>query len=127
MFGGFAIQNGDTKYARENHLHCVGNFLAMAPLVSYFLLVSIELLVFFFLGYALRIRFRHFMQTQALVMREEQSKLKTWSAATDFAWQSIFANVTLMQYMEDIILTREHQRRYSEVVRELKTRKYPGT
>ncbi|TNV82106.1 hypothetical protein FGO68_gene12810 [Halteria grandinella] len=127
MFGGFAIQNGDSKYARENHQHCVSTFLALLPLLSYFLLIAIELLAFFFLGYALRIRFKHFMQTQALLLPENQGKLKTWSAAIDFAWQSIYSNVTLMQYMEDIVLTREHQRRYSDVIRELKTCKYPAT
>lgn len=96
----------------------------MTPLVAYFLLIAIELLVFCFLGYALKIRFAHFMQTQALQL-PPMDRLQVWSAATDFAWQSIFANVTLMQYMEDVVMTREHQRRYSEVIRDLKTSKYP--
>ena len=96
----------------------------MTPLIVYFLLIAVELLVFCFLGYALSIRFKHFMHTQAIQL-QPRGKLQVWAAATDFAWQSIFANVTLMQYMEDVVMTREHQKRYSHIIRDLKTCKYP--
>jgi hypothetical protein len=61
MFGGFAIQNGDSKHAHETKQHCVGSAWALTPLVVFFLFNSIELLTFWFLCYALNVRFKHFM------------------------------------------------------------------
>ena len=60
MYGGYGIQNPDNRLARETKNQCFNSLTPKIFLTGVLMLVFIELLVFFLMGYAVYIRFKHF-------------------------------------------------------------------
>ena len=87
MYGGYVIKNPDNRLAREQHKECFLGLMPKAMLFSLFMLIFFELLALSLIGYAVYLRFRHFLRIQSEV------EGMSWQHALDFAWLVMFTNV----------------------------------